>query len=627
MEANTRNLERIFDLTISYQIPLFQRPYVWTQENNWEPLWEDMQALLDKHLRGSKIHPHFLGAVVLEQIPNPAGSIECRQVIDGQQRFTTLQLFLIAARDNAKLHGIIKYIERFSDLVSNRRSRVDSDDDIYKVWPTNSNRAAFRAVHEAGSLATLDKNLKVRLELSSGTNNVIDAYRYFYVQLSGWMAGKLDDSDETEAVKGKTIDDRLETLWQIAKGFLQVVVIDLDKDDETQIIFETLNARGEVLLPADLIKNFLFRQAAASGASGDEVQNLYDSHWQDFETRFWREEVKQGRLKRPRIDIYINYYLTLMTRDEVKSSHLFNVFKAFAQGIEPVEDGQIAVPTTPSEHIKQLAHYAKVFKTFADPGEHKRLGTFLRRLDAVDTTTVYPFLLYACAELLPDHKEELDDILVLIESFLVRRMICGLTPKNYNRYFVDLIRSVERSGSVSIVAVKDHMQKGIGDSTKFPSDQEVEFAIKEMPLYGRMSQPKVRSILEALDEKAYTTKTEPLPLPPNLTIEHVMPQKWEAHWHLPNEIASDPIAKQKATEIRQRIVHTLGNLTLITPFLNPALSNLGWTEKKPELMNHSMINLTKYFREKDVNTWDEDAIERRSDYLLISIKEIWPSLC
>ena len=90
MEANTRKLERIFDQTITYQVPLFQRPYIWTKEANWEPLWEDIQALLDKHLRGGKVHPHFLGAVVLEQLANSTGSIESRQVIDGQQRFGQL---------------------------------------------------------------------------------------------------------------------------------------------------------------------------------------------------------------------------------------------------------------------------------------------------------------------------------------------------------------------------------------------------------------------------------------------------------------------------------------------------------------------------------------------------------
>jgi uncharacterized protein with ParB-like and HNH nuclease domain len=70
LEANTRNLARLFDHTIQYQVPLFQRPYVWTQESNLTALWEDVQARLDKQLRSMKVHPHFLGAIVLEQLAN-----------------------------------------------------------------------------------------------------------------------------------------------------------------------------------------------------------------------------------------------------------------------------------------------------------------------------------------------------------------------------------------------------------------------------------------------------------------------------------------------------------------------------------------------------------------------------
>ena len=225
MEANTRKLERIFDQTITYQVPLFQRPYVWAQEANWEPLWEDIQALLDKHLRNGKAHPHFLGAVVLEQLANPTGSIESRQVIDGQQRFTTLQLFLIASRDHAAADERGKYIERFTSLVENRRSMIDFDDEVFKVWPTNSNRAAFRAVHVAGSPAGLDKAIKQRPSVADGSNNIVDAYKFFHTQLRDWLTGKLDDDHDQNVLITKTLDDRYDSLWQVVKDCLQVVEI------------------------------------------------------------------------------------------------------------------------------------------------------------------------------------------------------------------------------------------------------------------------------------------------------------------------------------------------------------------------------------------------------------------
>lgn len=623
MEANTRKLERIFDQTITYQIPLFQRPYVWTQEANLEPLWEDIQSLIDKHLRVGKAHPHFLGAVVLEQLANSTGSIESRQVIDGQQRFTTLQLFLIAARDLAAAHEKNKYVERFTSLVANRRSMIDFDDEVFKVWPTNSNRAAFRVVHAAGSPASIDRAIKLHHNVVEGPNNIIDGYKYFYAQLSAWLNGKLDDDQDADTIASKTLDDRFDSLWQVVKDSLQVVVIDLDKDDETQVIFETLNARGEDLLPADLIKNFLFRRA---DANGDDVERLYADHWQSFETTWWREMVKQGRITRPRIDVFINHYLVMMTRDEVKSSHLFNAFKTFADISECSTDSLLVVPQTPAEHIAQLSRYAEVFKTFFDAGKHQRLVLFLHRLEAIDTTTVFPFLLYAYAELIPGRESEFDQIIELLESYLIRRMVCGLTAKNYNRFFVDLIRAIDKKGAITYQDVIEYMAKSSAESTRFPENKEFETSVTEWPMYGRLAQYKVRTILEALDAHAHTTLSPLLALPIGLTIEHVMPQTWSTYWPLSEADKTDPIKEQKAIQRRDRLLNTLGNLTLVTGSLNPTLSNSAWPIKRPELLKYGKLNLTQYFHGHEADIWDENGVETRTDYLFKQMVEIWPAL-
>ena len=621
MEANTRKLERIFDQTITYQVPLFQRPYVWTREKNWEPLWEDIQALLDKQLNGRKTHPHFLGAVVLEQLANSTGSIESRQVIDGQQRFTTLQLFLMAARDHATSNGLTKYVERFSDLVANRRSKIDHDDEVFKVWPTNSNRAAFKAVHEAGSPSAVDKQIMLHPELCNGSNNIVDGYKFFYEQLGQWFGSYLDDEEDAETLSSKSLDDRFESLWQVVKDGLQIVVIDLDKDDETQVIFETLNARGEDLLPADLIKNFLFRRAAENE---DDVEKLYTDHWKTFETDWWRAEVVQGRTSRPRIDVFINYYLTMMTRDEVKVAHIFNAFKAFAEQSESNSGSLLVIPKTVAEHITQLSRYAEVFKKLSKPDNHLRLATFLRRLEAVDTTTVFPFLLYAHAELVPSNVAEFDSVLELLEAYLMRRMLCGLTGKNYNRYFVDLIRTLDKKGAITALGVAEQVIRSTGESTRFPDDNSLSAAVTDLPLYGRLAQYKVRAILEALDAYVLNKKSESGQLPSSLTIEHLMPQTWVTNWPLDSADKVDPISEQKAAQRRDRLVNSLGNLTLITSSLNPSLSNSAWIIKRPELLKFSKLNLTQYFHDNNAAQWGEAEIQTRTLNLLEQLKKIWP---
>jgi hypothetical protein len=622
VDANTRKLERIFDQTVSYQVPLFQRPYVWNRDENWQPLWEDIQSLLDKHLRGAQVHPHFLGAVVLEQLPNSVGSIETRQVIDGQQRFTTLQLFLISARDHAAMRGNSKYTDRFADLVANKRSKIDHDEEVFKVWPTNSDRGAFRLVHEAGSPEALKKALKSATGVAHG-HNVLEGYRFYYGQMTLWLSGELDEPGDAKAIGGKSIEDRFDTLWQVVKEYLQLVVIDLDKGDETQVIFETLNARGTDLLPADLIKNFLFRRALAQR---EDVERLNTKYWLDFETEFWREEIKQGRLKRPRIDLFISHYLTMMTQDEVRSAHLFNAFKSFVLCGHSTPGSSISYPMTPSAHIEQLSRYSGVFRKFYDPGDHTRLEVFLRRLEAVDTATVFPFLLHAHAELVPDHRDEFDRVLGVIESFLMRRLVCNLTPKNYNRLFVDLLKAVEEKGEVSAAHVEAQLRKGTGDSTRFADDNELRTAVFNNPLYGRLAQYKVRAVLEALDAYAQSAKSEAVAPPPGLTIEHVMPQKWKTHWPLSRESTADPVSEQKASARRDTIIDTLGNLTLITSSLNPSLSNSGWSDKRPELLKFAKLNLNQYFHGFQANSWDEDAIVKRTEHLFGQLVRIWPDL-
>lgn len=611
MEANTLNLKRIFDQTIAYQIPLFQRPYVWKEDDNWLPLWEDIQSLLDKQLSQGKTHSHFLGAVVLDQVKNSTGSIEARQVIDGQQRLTTLQLFLIAARDHCALFDDAKYLERFTDLTANKASRIDHDDEQYKVWPTNCDRHDFSETHNARSRDALLNKFSSRGKLRIG-KNIPDAYLFFYEQLTQWFSGMTGDDEDSETYD---IAQRLEALWQVVIAHLQVVVIDLEDDDESQVIFETLNARGTQLLPADLVKNYLFHKAESDG---EPIEKLYSLYWKFFDTDFWREEVKQGRVKRPRIDLFLQHYLSLKTLDDVRVTHLFNTFKHYAHS-EYFPDDSKSIAISSGEQLELLSIYGHVFETFYKPVAKSKLADFIDMLSAVDTATVYPFLLEACHTLSEQYPEELNSILVVLESFLVRRMVCGLTTKNYNKLFIDLVKTSTTNGRVDKDKVVSFLLKGDGDSNRFPDDTEFESAWLNNPSYRQLAQYKIRAILGALDEALETSKSETLGLPQGLTIEHVLPVSWEEHWPLEVEQEFDKLVAEVA---RNTALHTFGNLTLITGSLNPSLSNGPWKNKQPELIKFSKLNLNRYFHDK--SQWDEVGIKQRGEELFETALKIWP---
>ncbi|MBG6924615.1 DUF262 domain-containing protein [Pseudomonas aeruginosa] len=612
MEANSRPLLRIFEPTVCYQIPLFQRPYVWKREDNWQPLWEDFERLLGVVLAGEKLRPHFLGAVVLEQLRNDTGSVQGRQVIDGQQRFTTLQLLLIAARDLCCSRGSERFAGRFESMVSNSDTMVDDPSEVPKLLPTNADRHAFALVHGAGSPDALLQQASKKGVDFSYDQGIVGAYLYFYGQFEEWLRPEAAEAEESP-------DKQLDALWAGVRNGLQLVVIDLGEDDESQVIFETLNARGTQLLPADLIKNFLFRRAQSEGG---DIDTLYEEHWAEFDGEFWREEVKQGRENRPRIDIFIRHFLTLAMRRDIRVGHIFNEYKNYVQYTADWGSCFIDPANSASEHMALLKTYAEHFRQFSSPAAGSRLAHFLARLVVIDTSTVYPLLLLCSQRLRPQQQTEFEAILTVLESYLFRRMICGLTTKNYNRLFLDLIRHLEREKQITAQVVGAFLLSSEGESVRFPKDGELSNALLDYPLYQWWPQYRVRAVLKALERALAHAKSEAVSLPTGLTIEHILPVKWQEHWPLPAEVQNDPQANVEFSQRRDRIKHTLGNLTLVTSSLNPALSNSAWAAKKPELLKWSKLNLSRDLH--DHEEWSEQEILARGAALAKSAIQIWP---
>ena len=146
----------------------------------------------------------------------------------------------------------------------------------------------------------------------------------------------------------------------------------------------------------------------------------------------------------------------------------------------------------------------------------------------------------------------------------------------------------------------------------------------ENPLYENLTRPRMRLVLEAVESGLRSDYAESHAVPKNLTIEHVMPQTWETYWPLP-----EAENEAEASQLRNRIIHTVGNLTLLNGKLNPAQSNKPWIGdpdpgdgKREALREHSVLFLNKQLCEHD--TWDEDKIEARSnDLLSLGVSE-WP---
>src|SRR5882724_578685 len=260
MDANKISLLTIFEKKMRLEVPLFQRQYVWSQEQQWEPLWEDICRKFTECLEGRTDAPvHFLGAMVLDQKRTPTGFVEKRQIIDGQQRLTTLQLFISAFSDFCRENGSIELADECASYIRNR-GKMDDEGDQFKVWPTQLDRAQFKDVILAGSREALEKRHPIIkrkwARKAEPRPKMIECYIFFHDQLNDFFFG--DDA----ICSDEDLDARMMKCSQALKNALQVVTIDLDAGDDPQVIFETLNARGEPLLPADLLKNFIFLRAA-----------------------------------------------------------------------------------------------------------------------------------------------------------------------------------------------------------------------------------------------------------------------------------------------------------------------------------------------------------------------------
>ena len=670
MRPDKISILRLFEDRQQYLIPLFQRGYVWNLADQIHPLWEDLIDRLDavgefkanaEKVGGTEklrtMRKHFLGTVV---IGSPKGgssdTIATREVIDGQQRITTLQILLLAFRDVIKPMGDEALDDDLKKLTRNIGKYREKGHHL-KVWPTNVGRDVMQALTELETLDAVCARFPVKGVKRARFERplMVQAYLFFHALLAAHMRGiRFDDSatqpndeldDLLDEALGKdlkeepTIADQVmrsierdNTVWipkpelpliserayllleTLRDGF-QIMSLELEDEDDPQIIFETLNARGAPLQPSDLIRNFLFLQATRKG---EDVDSLYNEHWKSFDEkpdenekkageRFWRKEVRQGRLKSVRLDLLLYHYVGLRKCEDLKVAHVFEEFKDWWESTTRNTDTE----------LKRLTRLAKYFEVFLLPNQTSRLGLFCRRMQLLDTSTLTPLIFY----FLEHHdaeSPEMEQILGDLESYVVRRFVCGLTTKSYNRIFTTrLLAELAKERRSDAAALREKLSNLTGDSQLWPSDAAFEQGWCYRGLYQGKNTSKVRAILEALELGRRTTKQELLPLPDGLTVEHVMPQKWETNWTIADKSA-------EALANRKRLLHSIGNLTLVTSSFNSALSNEAFAVKRPEIVTTSLLMLNTYFQQfADQDIWDEAKIVDRAEAMFPLAKAVW----
>lgn len=596
MKVDTHTAKQLFQKDIRYLIPTFQRPYVWNQEDQWEPLWVDLrntaEQYLDELATGAseqeavqKTSTHFMGAIVLKQRPTATASVEERDVIDGQQRMTTLQLVLDAAQECFELLEYRKEAQHLKRLVLN--DYVDGDE-AFKLWPTAMDQEAFRAAMTNGAETE-----------GFEESRIAQAHSFFMLQITEWVKNGGNPEEAERRAHG------LETALL---GLLEVVVIDLDAADDAFIIFETLNARGTPLLASDLVKNFVMQTAESRGL---QPEVLHERYWEVFEHVWWREEVRQGRTSRPRIDTLLDYWLEMRLHEEVAS---YDVFQKFRRHMED-RDRDV------TEVLGHLKETALAWRELDSLESSSSTGKFVYRWKWIEVGPLTPLVLRLFElnrnGILGD--ESLRVAMEHVESFLMRRMICRMTTKNYNKLFLELLRQVDEGKLDSAdVSISVYLANQDADAGLWPQDKDIHQAVVHLPIYRLLTRGRLRLVLEAIEESMRTKHSEEQAVPHKLTIEHIMPRKWREHWPLP--VDTDPL---EAVDRREGLIHTLGNLTLVTKTLNPSMSNGSWESKRKALHKHSVLHMTKDAIDQAGDSWTEEDICARSGRMAEIICKAW----
>lgn len=585
-------------------VPLFQRPYVWNKENQWEPLWEDVLRVTNRLLGKSqeRQQPHFLGAVVLQQVQRPTGLMQQRTIIDGQQRLTTLQLLLDALHAELLRAEALQPAMRIEPLVVNAAPFCSKPEDRFKVWPTNRDRPAFNAVMAS---TPSDDNSAVAFQ----GERMVEAHSFFRDQARQWL------SQEGAA----DITARAVAIETAVRDFLQIVVIDLAADENAQEIFETLNARGAQLTAADLIKNFVFQRLLESKT---DVEIAYQSYWKEFETGFWETEISVGRIKYPRSSIFLNHWLIARTGEEVVAREVFARFKTFADFDARLSMNQLL------EQIHSAAGVYRQFvaKSLSTVGAIDRLGLFGYRTGVLESEVIKPFVLH----LLDPEESKIPEAqfvkaLDVVESWMVRRMLVRATTKNYNQVVSELVALIRKSDRTKVGdTVESYLASQSSGSRYWPDDLELREELEGLLAYRRLGRGRLRMVLEAIEDYQRGWQGEQVGLGGErvarggYAIEHVMPRKWAMHW---------PLQDKGITEAdRDRLIHTLGNLTLLTGRLNSKVSNgpwLGQYGKREGLEGHDVLLLNRDLLRTAGDQWTDDAIRQRTEDLIQLIVQIW----
>lgn len=572
MQADKENLTTFIGSNQYYEIPFFQRSYVWDVEQ-WERIIDD--AIYASETK----KPLFLGAVIFKQRINADGLHDGFTIIDGQQRLTTLFIFFkvlsLFSGQTAWFNGTFKKFNG-SPVLKQSHSNLEDFENIISL--------------------TSPEDLKE----TNKSSQINKAYTYFRLRLRDIFINK-----ENKNANGKRIID-YDTIFML----LNFVVIKLDESDDEQQIFDTINSLGVKLTTGELLKNYLF-----SAGQLDDYNGLWKPVFEkDNETiSFWNSQMANGRNLKKTVDIFLFYFLQIKAQDpslKIDKKQARRMDNLFVNLKEIVEANHLDKDIFALEISEYAKLFMKCFRRDDEDGEFDVPSSFgLERISFIinnlDSNTMIPYVLYIMNSV--SSQEERNKIFGFLETYVIRRLIVDSNNNNYSDLFSENLIG-QRINSYE--ALREYiLSKDSTASLAMPSDIAVRNGFHQT--HFKSNNKRALCILYLLESLLQTPNhSTQLKTFGAYTLENLMPKKWKKHWPCENGSEED----------RDLLILTFGNLAMITSGLNNTIRNYDWATKligknnKPGLKDFAggLATIQPYL---DLGCWDEDAIFNRAEDL------------
>lgn len=553
MDARAKLVRDILHSGDQFVVPFFQRQYSWKKEH-WARLWNDIVNLLDE----PQPTQHFLGPLVCTPLNHMPGEVTAYQLIDGQQRLTTLSLLLAAIRELALVYDQNELAEQIHEdyLIHKRMHDVQR----CKIVPRFADRDAYLALIEGKDTEKYE------------SKGVGKAYSFF--------------KDEIAEHTAADLATRLPALFHTVVGRLSLVVITLDGENAYEI-FESLNATGLPLEESDLIRNYLFMQVSV------EEQNRFNEQvWLPFENVFEKAaDTEKGELT----DFYRDYLM--------REGHYTKQNRTYEDFKQQNRDRHLS----PTDQVNELRQFATLEQMMRSPlTAPSTLVEVLRRLQMLDASTANPLVLHLLYRFTQGQlaAESLHLILTDLESFLLRRSICGESTRPYGKWFPEAIRAIQGNPRDDLATY--WAKRG------WPDDEHFVSSLTEFPIFRREHR-KAGLILQAVEQSfGHKEKVELS----SLTVEHVLPQSIRRDRR---GLTWIEMLGENWGEVHDKWLHTIGNLTL-TGYNSP-LGNKSFPEKR-EILSQSKLELNRDLAK--CQRWSHVEIEKRGRQLAEKAATIWP---